>query len=146
MAKRNTILESSCPIENKIYGLIRCIAHEMEAETAKSLKQYGLSNTQLSILEALDNCGRNEILTVNQIKDTLLDESPNVSRSLKRLMEKKWIEKEQDVLDKRVVRIKITKAGIKVHRDAALAIVKKKEEPSLSIEETKILYDLLLKV
>ena len=146
MAKKEVIIKSQCPVENKIYGLIRCIAHEMEAETTKCLKSYGLSNTQLSILEALDNCGMHKEMTVNQIKECLLDESPNVSRSLNKLMERKLIQKEQDKKDKRIVKIRITEDGTKAHRDAALAITKNKGKPKLTKEEVKKLFALLMKV
>ncbi|MBK5243123.1 hypothetical protein [Clostridium sp.] len=40
----------------------------------------------MSILDALDNCGL-EVMTVNQIKGYMLDESPNVSRALNKLDE-----------------------------------------------------------
>jgi len=138
------VLASNLDTEKKVYGLIMCIAHEMEAATAKILKHYGLSNTQLSILDALDNSGL-EVMTVNQIKGSMLDESPNVSRSLNKLMENEMIVKERDLIDQRVVKIRITDEGRRVHREADMAIMKEDKTSKLNEEEMKSLFDLLVK-
>lgn len=144
MANKEMVIGSDFDIETKVYGLIMCIAHEMEAATARILKSYGLSNTQLSILDALDNSGE-EVMTVNQIKGYMLDDNPNVSRSLNKLMENKLIVKERDLVDQRVVKIRITDEGRRVHREADVAITKVDNTSRLNEEEMKMLYDLLVK-
>lgn len=144
MANKEMIISSDYPTDVKVYGLIMCIAHEMEAATARILKFYGLSNTQLSILDVLDTSAM-EVMTVNQIKGYMLDENPNVSRSLNKLMENELIVKERDMVDQRVVKIRITDEGRRIHREADMAITKEDNSSRLNTEEMKKLYELLVK-
>lgn len=139
------IIKADINMEQKVYGLIMCIAHEMEAATGKTLKKYGLSSTQLAILDALDNSDL-EVMTVNQLKGFMLDESPNVSRSLNKLMENKFIVKERDLEDQRVVKIRITDLGRKVHREADMAVTAEDHDINLDNDEMKHLYDLLVQL
>ena len=144
MAKKEIVINSSYPTHVKAYALIRCISHEMEAATAKTLKKYGLSETQLDILDALDNSGL-EVMTVNQIKAVMLDDNPNVSRSLNKLMENDLIVKERDLIDQRVVKIRITEEGQRIHREADMAITNKDMALPISDEEMTMVYELLKK-
>lgn len=144
MANKDIVINSAYTPEIKSYALIRCIAHEIEATAARTLKNYGLSETQLSILDALDNSGA--AMTVNQIKAAMIDESPNVSRSLNKLMENGLIVKQRDFKDQRVVKIRLTDEGRNRHREADRALLKETAKAALSAEEFDTLYALLQKL
>jgi DNA-binding MarR family transcriptional regulator len=80
---------------------------------AAVLKPIDLSLQQLNVLAILKG-QPDRIATVNVIRDRMIDRMPNVSRLLNKLMEKKLISKERDLIDQRVVYIKLTEKGEKV--------------------------------
>lgn len=88
----------------------------------RKLKPTGLSLIQLEILHVLSKAP-DKYLTVNQIKKMMVDESPNVSRALNKLMDAMLIEKQRDSEDQRVVYIHITEAGEQAHIDADKELV-----------------------
>lgn len=145
MAKKELIIQSEGPITAKCYAMLRCISHEMEANTAKLLKNFGLSETQLMILDALEHTDL-EVMTVNQIKAVMTDDNPNVSRSLNKLMENGYVVKERDLIDQRVVKIRITKEGRKIHQEADKMMLQSPYSTVLSKEEFHTLYELLKKL
>ncbi len=144
MAKKDMVLQSQHSIDIKIYALIMCVAHEMEAQTNAMLKKHGLSRTQLHILDVLDSA-TTQAMTVKEIKERMYDESPNVSRSLNKLMDNGYIVKERVVEDQRIVRVRITDAGKKVHLDADMAILAEGKQFPLSEEEKELFFTLLKK-
>ncbi len=145
MANRDIIINSDYTIETKIFAFIMTIANEMQVATAKVLKKYDLSKTQLDILHCL-HFAKSKVLTVKQIKEQMVEESPNVSRSLNKLMENGYIEKERTLVDQRVVKVYITAKGKKVHYEADMAILNEGKSLNLSEEEKEVLYSLLQKI
>ncbi len=145
MSNKDIIINSNYDIDTKIFAFIMTIANEMQVATAKVLKKYDLSKTQLDILHCLQ-FAEQKMLTVKQIKEQLVEESPNVSRSLNKLMENGYIEKERTLEDQRVVKVYITSKGKKVHYEADMAILEEGKGLSLNNSEKEILYNLLQKV
>jgi DNA-binding MarR family transcriptional regulator len=80
---------------------------------AAVLKPIDLSLQQLNVLAILKD-QPNRTATVNVIRNRMIDRMPNVSRLLNKLMEKKLISKDRDLIDQRVVYIKLTEKGEKV--------------------------------
>lgn len=116
MANKQLILQSNIPVEQKVMGLLMCTAQEKSAEVARLLKPLGLSFTQLSLLHALD-WSSDKTLTVGQLKQTMVDDSPNVSRALNKLVEKEFIVKRRCDQDQRTVFISITPEGEAAHAE-----------------------------
>lgn len=145
MANKEIIINSEYSTSIKVYALIRCISHELEAATAKVLRWYGLSETQLDILDVLDN-SELDAMSVNQIKAHMLDDNPNVSRSLNKLMKNKLIIKGRDLDDQRVVKIRITDEGEKLHRAADMALLRGRKKLNVTDKEFTMLFELLKKL
>jgi DNA-binding MarR family transcriptional regulator len=82
---------------------------------AAVLKPVDLSLQQLNVLAILKG-QPNRTATVNVIRNRMIDRMPNVSRLLNKLMEKKLISKDRDLIDQRVVYIKLTEKGEKIAR------------------------------
>jgi DNA-binding MarR family transcriptional regulator len=80
---------------------------------AAVLKPIDLSLQQLNVLAILKG-QPNRTATVNVIRNRMIDRMPNVSRLLNKLMEKKLISKDRDLIDQRVVYIKLTEKGEKI--------------------------------
>jgi DNA-binding MarR family transcriptional regulator len=80
---------------------------------AAVLKPIDLSLQQLNVLAILKG-QPNRTATVNVIRNRMIDRMPNVSRLLNKLMAKKLISKDRDLIDQRVVYIKLTEKGEKI--------------------------------
>ncbi len=140
MANKDLIINSDATVEEKVIGLLICSGAEYTSKLTRAIKEFDLSLTQLYILHILSK-SKDGILTVNQIKDLMIDESPNVSRSLNKLMENNCIVKERKLDDQRVVYIKITKNGRELHIEADKKA--SKVSTNLTHDEKKALIELL---
>lgn len=143
MANKQSIIDGNFPVESKVYALIACIAHEQKMEMTNLIKHSGLSLTQLQLLHILSEAS-DEGLTINQLKNFMVDDSPNVSRAVNKLMDAGFVTKVRSQEDQRVVHVQITESGNKAHVDCD------KDLMGLSLgltkKELKNLYELLTKL
>ena len=72
-------------------------------------KPFGISPQQFNILKILN--GANQPLKVQTIKERMIDRSPNATRLMDKLCDKKLIERINYPEDRRVVHINITEKG-----------------------------------
>lgn len=144
MANKDLVINSEGTLDQKTFALFLCIAQEKSSEINRALRHMGISFLQSNILHVLDSVEGGK-LTVNQIKSVLVDDSPNVSRSLNKLMEKGYIIKERSLEDQRIVNILITDEGRNAHKKADEALL---PVFSLNLTEDDLqkLYDILLKM
>lgn len=143
MANKLAIINSKIDTPRKVMALIACIGQEVKTEIARKLKSSGLSLIQLDILHAL-SFAPDKCLTVNQIKSVMIDESPNVSRALNKLMEAGLIEKIRSKQDQRIVHIHITPEGEQAHIDADQELLS--IEPPIGEQDAQKLLELLKKL
>jgi MarR family 2-MHQ and catechol resistance regulon transcriptional repressor len=73
------------------------------------LKPYKISEQQYNILRILR--GAEKAITVNEVKDRMIQKSPNATRLMDKLYDKQLIERTRCENDRRVVYIKIKKKG-----------------------------------
>ncbi|MCT4586673.1 MAG: winged helix DNA-binding protein [Carboxylicivirga sp.] len=129
--------------KQKALGLLLCIAQEVNSSMDKAVRPIKLSPLQVNILHILDYAPK-EGLTVNQIKQSMVEDSPNISRALNKLMEKKLVLKRRDKQDQRIVHITITDKGRDLHHEAD-ALLLKAMNVSLTDEDADRLYEVLSK-
>jgi MarR family 2-MHQ and catechol resistance regulon transcriptional repressor len=107
------------------------------------LKPFNISEQQYNILRILR--GAAEAITVNEVKERMIQKSPNATRLMDKLCDKKLIERTRCENDRRVVFIKITRKGMTL-----LEKINLKELHDhlnvLSEEEAKTLNQLLDKI
>ena len=121
-----------------------CTDKKKKSDIDRVLRPLGISLLQANILHVVDESPSSS-LTVNEIKGLMADDSPNVSRSLNKLMENNYIIKERSTEDQRIVNIVITDEGKQMHRLADEAIAPL-TSLGLKEEELKHLYNLLAKI
>lgn len=143
MANKLAIINSDIDTPRKVMALIACIGQEVKTEMTRKLKDSGLSLIQLDILHTL-SFAPDKCLTVNQIKSAMIDESPNVSRALNKLMDAGLIEKIRSQQDQRIVHIHITPTGEKAHIDADKELMS--VEPPIDQHDADKLLELLKKL
>ncbi len=143
MANKQLLFESEIPSGPKALAMLICSAQEYQSRINLKLKRYSLSLTQLSILHILDSVESTK-LTVGDIKEAMVEDSPNVSRALRKLQEKKLVVKERDSKDQRIVYISITDEGRALHVECDNELVT--ITTGLSDSESDSLSQLLLKI
>lgn len=73
------------------------------------MKPYKISEQQYNILRILR--GAEKAITVNEVKERMIQKSPNATRLMDKLFDKQLIERTRCENDRRVVYIKIKKKG-----------------------------------
>lgn len=143
MPKKHLIIESTdLSIAQKVVALLGCIAHEQRAQMEALIGAEGLSLLQLEILHNLAQAPHGR-LTVGQLKAALIDDSPNVSRTLNKLAARALVRKRRSRQDQRSVHICITPAGHAAHHQADAKLLQLQTQ--LSPTELAELYALLQK-
>lgn len=144
MANKALVIENpELSLEQKVIALLVCTAHEKKHEIEQRVATMGLSSLQLNLLHVLSKAAPGP-LTVSQLKSFMVDDSPNVSRTLNKLAGAGLITKERSPEDQRTVYVTITEAGEQAHRagDAQLMGL----TTGLSREDLKRLFELLSKL
>ncbi|MBI3249143.1 MAG: MarR family transcriptional regulator [Deltaproteobacteria bacterium] len=143
MANKQKVYESDFALRDKAAVLVGCTAQEIANFVERALKEFGVSREQLSVLHYLDTEGQ-EGMTVNRLRETLLDDRPNVSRMLNKMVEKGLVRKERQADDQRIVYISLTEKGRQLHDQADQRIIG--HNVRLSPEECRTLIELLMKM
>jgi len=143
MANKKLIVNSSMTLEQKNLGLLVCTGQELKVRLERQVAPHTLSMLQLSILHSLAFSPDGQ-LTVNELKAMMVDESPNVSRTLNKMEEAGFIIKLRSLDDQRVVHVSITKAGRKAHEAADEDLMD--VTLGLSDKDQELLYKILLKI
>ncbi len=123
MANKDLVIESSeMNLEQKCMALLMCLAQEIKVDIESRIGGEVQSLLQLNLLHALASAPEGT-LTVSQLKGVMVDESPNVSRTVSKLAEMGLVTKSRSVDDQRSVFVTITEAGEGAHEraDAHLA-------------------------
>ncbi len=143
MPKKHLIIDSAdLSIEQKVVGLLGCIAHEQRTQMEALIANEGLSMLQLEILHNLAQSPKG-MLTVGHLKGRLIDDSPNVSRTLNKLVDSGLVTKRRCKQDQRIVYIEITPDGHEAHHRADAHLTQMKT--ALSKTDLANLYALLQK-
>ena len=113
----------------------------------ESLKPFDISLYQFYVLRIL-YVNRPKAVTITDLQTKMLDKTSNVSRIVEKLLEKGWVDKEQDKVDKRKINVTLTAGGfqliqsaIKVFENDTIGVMK-----TLSLEESQQLRDLTYKL
>lgn len=143
MADKDKIYRSALPVQDKAAFLIICSAQDLLNKIGRITNEFGISLTQLQILDILDTLSK-ERVTVNTIRELMVDDSPNVSRSINKLVEKGLVTKQRSIEDQRVVFVTITDEGHRVHLACDRKIIGNTID--LPKNESQTLVDLLIKL
>lgn len=121
-----------------LFQLMKC-SHFIERETNNILHRYGLKQQQFAVLNEIIWNGP---ISQKELCDNLLFEKSNISRIVKLLSEKGFIQVEVDPLDRRLTLLTETPEGgacwkdcLRDFNEASAAYL-----PSLSIEEVKLIF------
>ncbi|MBB6522179.1 MarR family winged helix-turn-helix transcriptional regulator [Pseudoteredinibacter isoporae] len=142
MANKDLLDQLDLPIRQKSLAMLACVAQEIKVDMERRISELGISLLQVNLLHVLDKAPNGQ-LTVNQLKDNMLDETSNVSRTLNKMCDSGLVKKTRSENDQRVVYITITPQGSKLHKQADKLLLQ--YENPLNEKESKTLYKLLRK-
>ncbi|MGB0838281.1 MAG: MarR family winged helix-turn-helix transcriptional regulator [Flavobacteriaceae bacterium] len=74
------------------------------------LKEFNISSAQYNILRILRGSG--EALAVQEVRNRMVEKSPNTTRLLDKLVLKNLVHRDRNKTDKRIVEVKITSEGL----------------------------------
>lgn len=78
----------------------------------KFIKEFGLSSQQFNILRILR--GDKGWLSMHEIKQTMVEKSPNATRLCDKLVDKGWAERQRSDTDRRIVSLRISQKGLEI--------------------------------
>ncbi len=143
MANKQQVYDSNFLIRDKAAVLIGCTAQDIDNFVENRLKEFDISRSQLGVLHFLDEAGKDE-MAVSELRKILIDDSPNVSRILNKMVDKGLVKKERRVEDQRVVYVSLTEKGRRLHQQADEKIIG--HNIRLSPKECRQLIELLMKI
>jgi MarR family transcriptional regulator, organic hydroperoxide resistance regulator len=143
VANKQKVYEANFSLRDKTAVLVGCTAQEIANFVERALKEFDISREQLSVIHYLDTA-ESDRMTVNELRETLIDDSPNVSRILNKMVEKGLVRKERQTDDQRVVYVSLTEKGRKLHQLADEKITG--HNVKLSSKECEVLIELLMKI
>ena len=113
-------------------------------EVEKFLKPYGITATQYNVLRILRGAEPNGLCR-NELRDRMLTRMPDMTRLLDRLEDADLVGRERQDHDRRLVRSRITSAGLKLLADLddVVRAEEKRRLSHLNDEQLGTLIDLL---
>ena len=115
----------------------------LDSVANKIFRPYNISEQQYNVLRILR--GADEQITVNSVKERMIQKSPNSTRLMDKLCEKKLISRVRCESDRRVVYVEITKEGLDLLDKIDLRELNEFAK-SLTEKEAKTLNSLLDKI
>lgn len=146
MAKIEDVIQTKfVSPQTKALVNVRYTSNWLASIQNKSMSKYGLTMPQFNILRILR--GAKKELSVNAIKERMVERSPNSTRLMDKLLEKGLIERIRCQEDRRIVYVKISKDGLQVLSQIDEALPSQSLLPShLSDDESELLSNLLDKM
>ena len=130
--KNRKVIIGKPRLEEEIFMSAIVLGDQALAESNKLLSIWGMTALQYNALKVLyveDSDG--EGLPSMEIGQRLYTRVPDVTRLLERMVDKGWITRERDLVNKRVVRSRLTEIGIQLVESACLPL---KESESKQLE------------
>lgn len=132
-------------VNEKVKALIniKYTANWLDNIGSKILKPHNISEQQYNILRILRGAGK--AISVNAVKEIMVQKSPNSTRLMDKLCDKKLINRIRCENDRRVVHIEISKGGLDLLENINMNEFNKHMK-SLTEKEAKTLNTLLDKI
>jgi DNA-binding MarR family transcriptional regulator len=99
-------------LARQLAGLFHCMANANNRDFLPEISELDLSLTQLKALAALDE--RAEALSVKELAERLGLSLAATSRSVEGLVKRKLVERDEDLVDRRIRRIGLTARGRRI--------------------------------
>jgi DNA-binding MarR family transcriptional regulator len=131
-------------LEAKFFVALLRLSDRLAQDAELLIKSHGLTATQYNVLRILRGAGPDG-LPCKRIGDRMISRDPDMTRLLDRMEKHSWITRERQTEDRRVIKTRITAAGLEILRklDAPVDELHKKQFGHLSAGKLKALADAL---
>ena len=146
--RKRKALIGKANIEAEIFSAAMSFSDQTLAEVHELLSIWGMTPLQYNALRVLYAEDKEDIgLPSKEIGSRLYTRVPDVTRLLDRMVDKGWITRERDLVNKRVVRSRLTDIGIELVESAYTPLIEleTKQLSHLSEKDKKSLSELLIK-
>jgi len=133
--------------EAKAFFRLSFILKTMNYLHRKIFKKYKITTSQYHTLNVIHNFKEKNI-SINEIKEYLVIMNADITRIVDKLEKKGYVIRKRSKKDRRMVRVRITEAGVELVNQISLLIDKSHQEnfSSLSKDELRSLNNLLKKL
>lgn len=109
----------------------------------EDLKPFGVSPQQYNILRILKAIG--DWTTMSEVKDGLMEKSPNATRLVDKLLKKQLIERKASEKDRRVVHVRISETGLELFEEInhKESVIQKALKKNISVKEARYVSEIL---
>jgi|SRR5256885_8820148 len=144
MSSRNRAPEKLLPVEDRTFIALLRAADLLEQEAEQLLKTSGLTAAQYNVLRILRGA-EPEGLACSGIGERMISHDPDMTRLLDRMEKRDLITRQRQTNDRRVVRTRITSAGLGLLRrlDMPVRELHKRQFRHLSAGRIKSLVQML---
>lgn len=138
---------TSLPLEDQLFVTILKTADSLSQEAEQVIRISGLTATQYNVLRILRGA-EPEGLLCRGIAERMISRDPDMTRLLDRMEKHDWITRERQKDDRRVIKARITPAGMKLLQslDQPIHDLHKKQFRHMSAARQKLLFELLSEV
>lgn len=133
--------------QQKVIVNIRYTSNWMANQQNAYMSKFDLTMPQFNILRILRGAKENGPISVNTVKERMIEKSPNTTRLMDKLIEKGLMERVRCESDRRIVYVMITDKGLDLLAEIDLTFeTSNLFAEKLSEEEAQTLSDLLDKL
>lgn len=138
---------TSLPLEDQLFVTILKTADSLSQEAEQVIRTSGLTATQYNVLRILRGAEPDGLLC-RGIAERMISRDPDMTRLLDRMEKHDWITRERQKDDRRVIKARITPAGMKLLQslDQPIHDLHKKQFRHMSAARQKLLLELLSEV
>ena len=146
----NSLPAPSCPtthLEALIFVAILKAADSLAQEAEQLFKSAGLTSAQYNVLRILRGAEPKGLLC-RGISERMISRDPDITRLLDRMENHKWITRERQTQDRRIIKTRITPEGLKLLKklDRPVHDLHKKQFRHISPARLRQLAELLVEV
>src|ERR1700730_15795947 len=144
MSSRTRVARPPVLLEAQVFITLQKLADTLAQEAEQLLKAHGLTGAQYNVLRILRGA-EPEGLACSNISDRMISHDPDMTRLLDRMEKRSLITRQRQKDDRRVVKTRITPAGLEVLKglDQPIRELHKRQFQHIPPARLKIFADLL---
>ena len=143
--------KAGCPgatgLEAQLFVSLLKVADLLASQAEQLMKAAGLTATQYNVLRILRGAGLGG-LPCNGISERMISRDPDMTRMLDRMEARRWISRERQTEDRRIVKSRITGEGLKLLKklDTPVRELHRRQFARVSSARQKALLELLAEI
>jgi DNA-binding MarR family transcriptional regulator len=131
-AKEGTPSEELRVLAVRLHRALNEFVRQYQFRNKNEICCYGITVSGCYLLQILHDSGP---LSMQELASKLFLKISTVTRLVDGLSKKKWVRRRRDTADKRVVRVELTDAGLRIHQKVTEDLLTREQELLASLNE-----------